>query len=282
MYIRKNLLLTLCIIITAFFFIGAAQKAVKMEYKQKAGVVKNYNITNDISIEIEQAGQLIGVSVNSKSEVSHKIGRISDGKITHELSFMSLSVETESDYQGTSTIDTKDILNKPLTVITGKKGENPEPVDYQKLPALGDNPIPAALGLMRIIPELSGTPVKPGDKWTITVKDSKIELPAAKRTVNVVTDYTFTVFEDRMGYKCMKITGTAKTKTDMSGTLQGMEASVKTTESSKITAYFAYNEGFFVEMSSTGKSETTLDIPSVNMSQLRKGTSKATIVLIKK
>ena len=261
--------------------LGSPGNPITMEYNQEAGTANKYKFTSNSSQDIDQAGQVFTMTVNAEGEVLHKIGKITGDKITHELSYTSFSVQAQSDVSGTTSINADNVLNIPLLVVTGKSGEDVDLPNYKELPVLSGEPMPAALGLMGMLPELSKDPVTIMDKWTSSLQSIELDLPPANAVLNINTEYTFEGIEKKMGYDCMKITGLAESKVELSFVAEGIDVDMIKTGNSEITAFFAFKEGFFVEISSQGKSESTLDAPAANVTQKREEISNTTFVLIK-
>ncbi|MCP4727051.1 MAG: hypothetical protein GY863_18570 [bacterium] len=269
------------VVILAVAMLGFSPQAqaqtITMKYNQEVGKTLNYKSTAEVNQEVDAMGQLITVDVDTEGGVLYKVGKVEGDKLTHEISYTSLEVSVVSSVAGEVPTPTDDVLNQPLVLITDLNGGSPDPSNLSDLPTLGEDQ-PAALGLMGLILEIAKDPVKVNDKWT-SDQTLTIELPNGTAEVTGTIEYTYAGMEQRLGYNCMKITGKGTTSTSATGSMQGMDTETIEESESEIVAYFAHEEGFFVEMEVNSTSDSTIDIISAGVSLTATGTSKGKYVL---
>jgi len=268
------------IVLTAFgFSLSMQDKAIKMEYKFAGDTVLKYTVVNTSGQELDVMGNVQEAEGKSEGEISYS-SVLNGDKLTHNLTFTALKSSNFSAMTGDVEVSTKPLLNVPLIVETGKRGENLQLSNIKDMPALGEEPFPGtALGLASLIIELPEKPVKINDTW-VSFVPIEIDVEDAKLTISSETTFTFAGFEMNNGFNCMKIIGKSKSKLSGDVTIQTMDASMEVDGTGTITGYFAYEKGFWVELISESTGDMTIDITGggITIDGSIKDSSKITII----
>ncbi len=272
------------VIILAVAMLGfspqAQGQAIKMEYNKEIGKTVKYKTGGSGESTMDHPMGTMDVTQESEGEALFKVSATDANSITFELSFTKLTTSGENSMVGSQSSENEESLNKPLILKTGHRGQDPDLTNIKDLPESGEGQGPVAVGLVGLVIELAANPVNVNDTWP-SKQELAIELSSG--TVNVESDYTYTFagLETKAGFECMKITGKGTTKTTGTMNAQGMDMDLDVTEQGEVTAYFAYKEGFFVEINGTSSSETVIDIPAAGASITGTGTSKNSITIVK-
>ncbi|KPK95772.1 hypothetical protein AMJ80_03680 [bacterium SM23_31] len=242
---------------------GSPEEGIIMSYHQPEGTVNKYKYISQESGVVDQMGTKFNVTMDAVGDALQKIVKVSDDKISQELSYTSLSITQKDDRTGTSSIPTANVLNKPLILETGKRGENADMKNIGDLPSLENSVNPQGISLMTLIHELALKPVKINDTWN-SLETAPLELPNANMDFTFDTDYTFTGMEKKMEFDCMKISATGKYSIKGSMTIEGQNMGMERTVTFESTIFFAYKNGFIVEISEKSKGNMIIDIPAAN------------------
>lgn len=242
---------------------GDPETGIIMSYHQPEGTVNKYKYTSQESGVVNQMGTQVNVIMDAVGDALQKIVEVSDDKMSQELSLTSLSITQKDDRTGTSSFPTVNLLNKPLILETGTRGENADIKNANELPSLENSAYPHGLSLLSLIHELAPKPVKINDTWN-SLETAPLELSGGKMNITFDTDYTFTGMEKKMEFDCMKISGKCTFKIKGTVTLQGANIDMERTGTTDSTIYFAYKEGFIVEVSEESKGNMLIYIPAIN------------------
>ncbi len=271
MFTKKSIITLICIAaMLSFGFVipgnnSVQEGPIKMEYKMKAGDSIAYTGSIKVLQETDHpSAGLITTEINSESNILLKFAERTNNNMITELSFISLDYSIEASLGGSPPTDTEGVLNKPLILKTGLRGEKPELTNIKELPSVIDGGAPAATGLSGLVVEIAEKSLSVGDTWVVDTEQT-IELPEGELKTTSSTKYTFSGFDKKLDYNCIKITGITESTVEGAVTQGGTDIEISTKGTGTSTLFFAIEEGIFVDMSGKSSGETDLFIPVANL-----------------
>ncbi len=276
-YYLSVIIISLCFINPFCEEIQAFQeRTIDLRYKT-AGAGHKYIWSNSQETEMEMMGNKISGSMLNNGEILRVIKHSQGGKLSHELSFTSLSSQTGSEL-GQTFIDTRSIVNKSLKVISGEKGDNPVYTNFSDMPMFEEGGVPPAIAFIELMIELPKDALHINGKWK---SGQEIEFNNSDVTLRSTgtADFTLASIQNYRGYECAKITGTFTSNEEGTMTAQGMSVDFETERKGEVTVFFAIEKGIIVELLSNSEADMNLDLTGMNLSVPMTITSQSKFVL---
>ena len=252
------LLLTGCAVNKHFW--GNANKGLILQYRLLENQKLTYKYTSDMLQVVDIMGQFNETESNKTITFTVTAQDIKD-KI-HQLDVMVDDMSAFSaGVQGRLDGDMSKVIGKSFTMTLSSLGkehnlEEAEAIEYS-LGSGGKRNI--ATDFQTVFPNLADKPIKIGDTWTtqdtVSEKTDNFEMNIFLTTTNTLTGY-----EIVDGLECAKITsestGPFKGKAFQGGMNMDINAKTQVTD----IWYFAYKKGYFVQTTSQGSADGTVQI----------------------
>ena len=234
---------------------GIPESGLILQYSMPDNQSLKYQTSSEFTQKMDIMDQSVEIESNEMSvfSVSPK-GREGDNyRLGVTIDAMSMSISSP---RGEITSDMSSVVGKSFDMSLsslGKEGDlsGAKSIQYEMTPGNMRN---IASGFQVVFPDLPGKPVKIGDTWvsndTITDESSSGEIRMFFESLNKLEG-----FETIDGMECAKITAVITGTLDGVGEEQGIEMITEAGIEASDTWYFAYKEGIFVKMISSGTAE---------------------------
>ena len=267
MFRRSDLqtrLLSLLVILAMITIAGCAAKK-SLSGIPESGLILQYNMPNNQSLKYQTSSEFIqnmdimGQSAEIKSDEMSVFSVSPEGRegdkyrLGVTIDAMSMSITGP---RGEITPDMSSVVGKSFEISLSSLGREwdlsgAKSIQYEVTPGNMRN---IASGFQAVFPDLPGKPVKIGDTWvsndTITDESSSGEIRMFFESLNKLEG-----FETVEGMECVRITAVVTGTLDGVGEEQGIEMITKAGIEASDTWYFAYKEGIFVRIISSGTAE---------------------------
>ena len=277
----------LLIIFSGLFIIGCAAKKSEpwgnektgfiLTYRPEIGTTLKYDYTLDGSQIMDVMGNEMEGTTGMKAEVFVTAkSKSSEGDLTFGMQFNSCAIDA-SGPQGDMSPDMSDYIGNELIMKISDKGKMIEMENKEQFLPYEGSFLPVYFFFQNIFYNLAEEPVKINESWTST--DSQTDTFGENELKGDITS-TFTVIEKVMkdNIECLKIGLEYTGDIEGSGFQMGAEFTSEGELKAQGELFFAYKEGYFIEINYTETSEITISIQGMDIPI--KGTSKYSIKLL--
>lgn len=261
------------LILILFLFTGCAakkniwgdpDKGLTLEYRMPDKVQLTYGISSDYIQSMEVMGQNIEMTSESRNLFTMEPAGKKSGNHT-----MNVTVDTAyiliKTQQGELIPEMDQVIGKPFMMVVSPLGRELDCSGAAELKyKLGPSEeLDISSDFKTLFPDLPGKPVVVGDSWnttdTVVEKGSSGYLELVTRRAHLVEG-----IEHVEGYACVRVKSTFTGTLNGSGSMQGLQTKTTGTFEGEDTWYFAFKEGLFVKLISSGQAITTTEAKGQN------------------
>jgi len=248
-----------------------------LKYRSETGKTQKYSFNMDTELLMDIMGNETEMIFTFKSEIFLKTKNVNeDGSLIFGMGFNSAEISV-SGPQGDMSPDLSGIIGKELDLTISDKGKFIEMKNEDQFPMIEGYNQRITDNFRNFFYEMSEVPVKINDRWTSTDSYTSEE-GDNKTTTNVNTKYTIIEKIMKDNLDCLKIGFEQAVEIEGEGSQMGMDFTMKGTGKNTGELFFAYKEGFFIDVASTGTIDMAMSMQGMDIPM--NGTVKTTAQLI--
>lgn len=238
---------------------GDPETGLNLEYRMPEKGMLQYDLNSEYVQAMEVMGQKVDVASNSRNLFSMENSGIEDGSYKLNVTIDTAFIHFETT-RGKLDPSMDGVIGKQFTYKVTPSGRE---VDYSEAEdlkyILGESEeLSIASDFMTLFPDLPEGLVKVGDTWTsvdtANEKSNSGYLEIITKNNNMIQG-----IEAYNGYECLKIHTTFSGVLSGSGKMQGINTSTSGSIEGEGDWYFAYKEGIFIKISTTGQAKSTTE-----------------------